>query len=59
MSERDRRLPRDEDGVISKSVISYISWDLITPVIRLITVRADIISRAGIGVERLGFLVSG
>ena len=28
-----------------KSVISYISWDLITPVIRRITFRADIIPR--------------
>ena len=33
-----------EGCFISESVISYISWDLITPVIRLITVRADIIS---------------
>ena len=29
---------------ISKSVISYISWDLLTPVIRRITFRADNIS---------------
>ena len=36
-----------------KSVISYISRDLITPVIRLITFRADIISaRAPVGGER-------
>ena len=35
-------------GVISKLVISYIRWELITPVIRLITFRADDMS----GVQR-------
>ena len=35
--------------VISESVISYISWDLITPAIRLVTVRADIISAGVLG----------
>jgi len=33
-----------QGGVISKSVIRYISWDLITPVIRLITFWADIMT---------------
>ena len=36
-------------GVISDFVISYISWDLITPVIRLITFRADIIPARALG----------
>jgi hypothetical protein len=36
-------------GVISKLVISYISWELITPVIRLITFRADDISARALG----------
>ena len=35
--------------VINQSGISYISWDLITPVIRLITFRADNISARALG----------
>jgi len=35
--------------VICKSVISYISWDLITPVIKLTTFRADNISARALG----------
>ena len=36
-------------GVISELVISYISWDQMTPVIRLIAFRADIISARALG----------
>jgi len=35
--------------VISESVISYISWDLIPPNIRLITLRADMIPARALG----------
>ena len=38
-----------EGCVISKLIVSYISWDLITPVIRLITFRADNISARALG----------
>ena len=43
-------------GVISREVISYISWDLITPAVRRITCRADIISARA---RRLPSCVSG
>ena len=33
-----------QSGVVSDFVTSYISWDLIIPVIRLITFRADNVS---------------
>jgi len=42
--EGSRRRSRTQGCVISKSVISYISWELMTLVIRLITFRADNIS---------------
>ena len=37
--------------MISKSVISYISWDLILPDIRLITLWADMIPARALGRE--------
>jgi len=54
--------------VISKLVIRYISWELIAPVIRLITFRADNISARALGLsgrrsrfafEGMGFRVQG
>ena len=39
----------EQGCVISEAAISYISWDLRTPVIRLITFRADIISAWALG----------
>ena len=39
----------EKGGVFSKSVISYIGWDLITLVFRLITFRADIVSARALG----------
>jgi len=44
---RERHL--HQGCVISKSVISYISWDLITSVTRGITFRADNISARALG----------
>ena len=41
--------PCVQGGVISDFVISYISWDLIIPVIKLITFRADIVSARALG----------
>ena len=44
----------ESGGVISEFLMSYISWDLITGVIRLITFRADIISARTLGPPESG-----
>jgi len=41
--------PCEKGCVVSEFVISYISWDLITGVIRLINFLADIISARALG----------